>query len=126
MMKLPENIITYDDLFNKEYSMCVDTDEDAGDDMEDQTPQWLIETIGNTKKAYWHELSKEERNTICASAITVRTMLDTYLQPKWCCYFKALDGAAGCWALVFGYINGESDCINCELYVSDPSKRVFV
>lgn len=125
-MKLPENIIIYNDLFNKDYSTCVDTDEDAGDDMEDQTPQWLIETIGSAKKAYWHELSKEEQNVICTSKVSIGTILDSYLQPDWCCYFKALEGIAGCWSLMFGHINQESDCTNCELYTNDPKNKVFV
>lgn len=103
----------YQELFCKDYLACIDTEPDV----EEQEPE---------PKPYWHELTKEQREIICASKeVTVGQVIESYKQPDWCCYFEALEGVMGCWSLMFGYINKEADCVNCELYTTDPENKVF-
>lgn len=64
---------------------------------------------------YFHELTKEEYDTLIASGISVGEAMEKYKQPDWCEYPDALGGAMGCWSLVGGTIKNQGHCKNCDL-----------
>ncbi len=49
---------------------------------------------------YFHELTEEDFLALMANNITWNELSEIHPQPKWCQYFKALDGPLGCWSLV--------------------------
>lgn len=51
-------------------------------------------------KKYFHELPKDEINTLIKNKVTFGTIMKTYLQPDWCNYPGALQGEFGCWSLM--------------------------
>ena len=68
-------------------------------------------------KRYWHELSKEEqKELIFKKNLTVEELMKNFKQPDWCFYPEALNGLMGCWALLFGYVQSEEDCKDCDCY----------
>jgi len=50
-------------------------------------------------KRYWHELSDSTIKKLISKGTSWRQVMDKYLQPAWCTYPDALEGALGCWSL---------------------------
>lgn len=74
-------------------------------------------------KPFFHELSDSELESLVSEKVTWNDVKDRFIQPAWCDYPDALDGAMGCWSLV-GYsepgvpmwkrIRCIEDCSDCD------------
>lgn len=73
-------------------------------------------------KKYWHELTQEEVDLILSEHRTVGFIVKNYKQPKWCTYYNALEGVAGCWTLMDLEPNGgrtkisKEFCSKCDCF----------
>lgn len=68
---------------------------------------------------YFHELTPEERQQMYDEKMTVKELLDNYLQPKWCTHTEALGGILGCWSLLqVNPVVSEDFCKKCECFKS--------
>ena len=65
---------------------------------------------------YWHELTLEQRITVCKSGMIVQQFLDTYQVPSWCDDPDMIDPVFGCWSLFSNNSVTESFCKDCEEY----------
>lgn len=51
-------------------------------------------------KKYFHKISQEEIDRLVSENKDWKYIMDTYKQPDWCTYPKALEGQMGCWSLI--------------------------
>jgi len=64
---------------------------------------------------FFHRLSKKKLEALKKEGRTWGWLMDNYRQPRWCGYPDALEGMMGCWSLIGGHTNRQSDCKHCEL-----------
>lgn len=81
-------------------------------------------------KPFWHRLSLRQQRSVMThkdperprlmglpGGWTFAEFLDMYRQPRWCEYPNALQGAMGCWSLVYTdkkRIRRQADCGDCD------------
>jgi len=65
---------------------------------------------------YFHELTQEEFDKLCATGMTWRECAEQHPQPNWCQYPNAVCGEMGCWSLMYQDVTGEEFCKQCALY----------
>lgn len=70
----------------------------------------------NDNRKYWHELSKEEFDSIPGETLCSE-LRAKYKQPDWCTYPEAID-ALGCWSLIGDRRTqiSKSFCGKCDLF----------
>lgn len=75
-------------------------------------------------KPYFHELDQSEIEQLTSNKKTWADINTLYIQPKWCDYPNALDGAMGCWSLTDLSKNGsrtkisEEFCKTCDCFIT--------
>jgi len=73
-------------------------------------------------KIYWHEISKENKDKIIVSKLSINDFVNKYKQPDWCIYPDALKGLLGCWGLIDGSITCIENCKNCDCLKTDSKQ----
>lgn len=62
------------------------------------------------------EVDEDKWKELAQAGTTWGDIQRMYRQPDWCGYPEALEGAMGCWSLIYRNVESESDCKNCDSY----------
>ena len=74
-------------------------------------------------RPYWHLFDVDKQLEIQQQYKTIGWFVRHYRQPEWCKYPEALSGLMGCWSLWYRNIHKETDCKNCDLYVTQRGEK---
>ena len=83
----------------------------------------MTERNAPSKRRYFHLVTDAEWVAMKAKGRTWGWLMRHYLQPKWCGYPDALEGAMGCWSLIYRYVKGEDYCRNCMGYKGKQKEK---
>ena len=76
------------------------------------------------KRKYLHLITDYEWKKMVARGHTWGWLMKHFLQPRWCGHPDALQGAMGCWSLIYRYVKSENYCRNCDYYKGKRQQEI--
>lgn len=66
---------------------------------------------------FFHQLSRDEVQSLRDKKLTWAEVAKDYPQPVWCGYPNAVYGIMGCWSLMGLMVTGRNYCRRCAFYI---------